>query len=328
MDIAAKRLIVLTTLWVGSACSVLTSTDGLTDVGAIDPREAGSDSDANALDARDDDRLPLDAQVDGPAAEGAAPDAGSDASVIDGSGMVDASLADAASDAGKTDAAMSDAATGSAYRAAVLADNPVGYFRFEDVTTAGCVDETTGGVRPYACSYGTSGIVRGVPGIAGSSGVRLGTNQSVVSLAAAAYDFSKPYSIEFWVKLDAVATVTAIAKAEESGPRNGLLAFLFTNSEFRTEIWNGGNLHAYTLAASPLVSQTWHQIVIGHDNSTNAFTYVDGVKSSGGFQYFDAGGPVVTVPLVFREFVGTLEELAVYDKPLAANRIIAHYQLR
>ncbi len=327
MDIAAKRAIVLTTLWVGSACSAVTSTDGLTDGGAPDPREAGSES--SAIDTGDDDRPALDAQVDGSAAQGAAPDAGSDASAIDGSGEADAPRMDAAIDAALSDAATSDSAVASAYRAAVLADNPVGYFRFEDLTTAGCVDETTGGVRPYACAYGTSDIVRGVPGIAGSSGVRLATNQSVISLAAASFDFSKPYSIEFWVKLDAVATVTAIAKAEQSGLRNGLMAFLFTNSEFRTEIWNGGNLHAYTLAASPLVAHTWHQIVVGHDNSTNAFTYVDGVQSSGGFEFFDAGGgPVVTVPLVFREFVGTLEELAIYDKPLAANRILAHYQLR
>ena len=219
-----------------------------------------------------------------------------------------------------------DGGGGLAYREAVIADTPAAYFRFEDVSGNACVNEVSG--SRFNCVYGGSGVSRGAPGVAGSLTVRV-VPASTVSMSETALDFSKPFTLEFWLELDTPIPGERIGSSMVNitpSTRAGLTAFLWdTSGAFRTEMWNT-NFQNYTLAATPPTANAWHHIVVGHD-STGDFSYFDGAKSSGGDSQDDAGNPKTNVPFVFTGFGGRVDELAWYDHVLSSARILAHYGL-
>ncbi|MFO0669102.1 MAG: LamG-like jellyroll fold domain-containing protein [Polyangiaceae bacterium] len=301
------------------ACSLLVDTNGLSG-SALAPDATGPDapattdgrSDESALDgtdARDADMADGDAAADA--------DADADATTsADVTTTVDAS----ASDAGP------DGAASAAYRAAVLADGPSAYFRLDDAS--GCADEKGG----TPCALAASGITRGVPGIAGSSAIRLEQVAATLTTALADTDLGKSFTIEAWIAMDAASAVPAknVADMEDYAPsRAGVTMFLFTASQFRTETWSSGQFLSYTLAAAALTPTVFHHIVVGYDATTKLdFGYFDGALSEGGSQTDAAARPIVTHPLVFTGWTGAIDEVALYAKALPPARVLAHYGLR
>jgi hypothetical protein len=247
----------------------------------------------------------------------------------DGSPALDSSVTDAPPDGSAERADADTGAAMSAYEAAVASDGPIAYFHFEETGGAACADE----LRTLSCAYSGTGIVHGVSGVSGAA-VRLGTTSDAISVTPKSPDLSLPYTIEFWILLDVDSARAGqqLFRIEELSPsRSGLRGELFADgSQLRTEMWSGGVLLTYTLASGALTGATWHHVAHGFNPETQTdFTYLDGVASAGG--KVDLGGsprPVVTTPLTFSAWTGSLDELAIYDKALSPSRIVAHYTAR
>ncbi len=290
------------------ACSLLVDTSGLSG-SAITPDGASPDSPATT-DARGEESA-----ID--SADGR--DGNTDA---DAATMADVTTTP---DASSSDAGP-DGAASAAYRAAVLADGPSAYFRLDDAS--GCADEKGG----TPCALAASGITRGVPGIAGSSAIRLEQVAATLTTALADTDLGKSFTIEAWIAMDAASAVPAknVADMEDYAPsRAGVTMFLFTASQFRTETWSSGQFLSYTLAAAALTPTVFHHIVVGYDATTKLdFGYFDGALSEGGSQTDAAARPIVTHPLVFTGWTGAIDEVALYAKALPPARVLAHYGLR
>jgi hypothetical protein len=253
---------------------------------------------------------------------------GADASLSDGApATLDASAGDAPYD-GPADRAEAGGGK-SAYESAVVADGPIAYFHFEETESAVCADQ----FATLSCVYSGAGIVHGVSGISGT-GVRLSTTSDAVVVTPKSPDLSLPYTIELWMQLDAGSASPGqqLFRIEDFAPsRSGLRAELFMDTGgFRTEMWSSGVHLTYTLASGPLTGSAWHHVVVGYDPKTQTdFTYVDGTASSGGNVALDASArPVVSKPLTFGAWTGSLDELAIYDKALPPDRIVAHFAAR
>lgn len=81
----------------------------------------------------------------------------------------------------------------------------------------------------------------------------------------------------------------------------------------------------YGAAPSAFTSATWHHVVIAHSPSPHVdLFYVDAQLVEHDTQDPNAR-PVVTGALELFGFIGFVDEVAVYDKTLTAERIAAHH---
>lgn len=258
-----------------------------------------------------------DATADGPPSDGAA---AGDAPLPDGGSVVDADAMAAADDG---------APTTNAYAAAVLADGPAMYLRFED-TTGAVVDET--GAHPASV---VGNVGRGVPGaMNGSLAIELdGSPGAVTPGDVFSFDQTKPYTLEAWVQ-----------------PTGGDLIFVFGKDDYDTNgreeyglFFAAQDAGPYMLAFERFVSDTWagtntpitagwHHVVGTYDGVKLAL-FLDGAELGGASDTRSAA--VKATPFFVGAsrmasnytFVGRIDEAAVYEKALAADRIHAHYVL-
>jgi hypothetical protein len=276
-------------LGAASACSLLVSTEG------FHGGDGGPDGSPPVPDA------------ERPDAE--APDAGS---------------ADASPD-GRPDAALS-------YAEEVLADAPLAYLRFGEPGGKATIDErgTHGGALEGAATLGVPGALRNDPDTA------LGVDGGAVSLGDVfAFPDRAPFSIELWANpalLDEqyrnfyskVETIDGLRSGHFLWTRESGTAF-----ERNAYFGAGGGQDTVPGALTPIGA--WSHVVATYDGSAIK-TYFNGnliaIRPSA------AALPATTAPfLVGRHgstasgsFVGSIDELAIYDRALPAERVLAHYR--
>ena len=215
-------------------------------------------------------------------------------------------------------------APGAAYRAAVLADGPKGYFGLEELQGNGCVN--LGASADVTCIYPTSGVTRGAPGIAGTKGLHFDSVASRLSLNGSPTALAQPYTIELWFVEEAIVKATHVLSLENVGaPRNGIVVFVDDDLALHAEAWSSNTLLSYAVTATPLVAKVWHHVALVHATGPDEDRmFVDGAPVEG--MNLAAGSrPTITSPLSFGDFVGSIDEVAVYDRALTPARIAAHF---
>lgn len=247
---------------------------------------------------------------------------GPDAVVSDGGG---GGPTDGGGDNRPTDAGARIDVSPPGYEIAVKSDGPIAHFRFEESSGTVCKDSAS--VPSTPCVFSVDGIFFGATGIGGGKAVRL-TPSGQVTLIPSIEDMSKSFTVEFWIWIDEPSfdAGPGVFLFGSYAPTNGVHAWLTSEVKLRTETFANGTFLAYTL--SPVAGSGWHHVAHGFDAaSDHEFTYFDGTLCEGGAQQADAGGvrPTVSTPLTMGGWAGGLDELAIYDKPLAANRVLAHF---
>jgi len=232
------------------------------------------------------------------------------------------STADATSDATTP---VFDAPTSSAYHAAVAADAPIAHFALEETTGPTCASSTT---TTAVCVYPQGQAARGKPGIGGTNALHFDASTATLSISGLSGNLSAPYSIELWFRADVVDATTFIGYFQDPGtghPGPGINLFVWDNSRLRTELWNANGNIGYGVTPNALTANAWHHIVIAHDAGPNEdLFYVDALLVEH-FTDTAAARPSVSSPLTLKGFVGSIDEIAIYDKPLSAARVAAHY---
>jgi hypothetical protein len=280
-----------------AACTLLNSLDGFSD-GASVPSEGGgpstSDGGDEASQQRPDATPAIDATVD------------------------------------------ADAAAGSRYAATVLGDQPLLYYRFGEKSGSPARDEVSGATTPYSLT----GMTYGVPGaLASDPDTAVTTDGTGILQLTQNADFEGvlPYSVEAWVSPSPTASSGGFIVDHEfwDADRGGWL-FRATSTDLTferyTPVPDAGSQPRAVGAGLTTAAGAWHHLVGTFDGTTMRL-YVDAVRvDSGGAT---AGLPKIGVPFAVGKqnckpcsgngFVGTMDELAIYPKALAEDRILAHY---
>ena len=299
----SSRLAIVGLLGLGTltACSLLTSLDGLSNGG----NGAGGD------------------------------DGGGDSSVmsLDGAGSgLDGGTSSDGNDGGNVDAALS---ASDRYAQAVLADRPLGYWRLDETSGTVAKDETGQNAGTYV-----NAPVLAQPGVAGSHAAKLPNGSDArVAVLTGNFEFTgnAPYSIEIWVRPAVFKDYQWLAATEHNnGGRRGWSLLADANGGIRYEAWNAGDggddqTRGVLVNSTPLTLGTFQHVVVAYTGSV-VFGYVNGVQTtmfttSG---LVPQGGPLLwgcrgDLAACLDDWV--IDEVAIYDFPLKAERVKAHYDL-
>ncbi|MGW3607074.1 LamG-like jellyroll fold domain-containing protein [Micromonospora sp. NPDC005161] len=216
------------------------------------------------------------------------------------------------------------------YAALVKRDGPVGYWRLDDAPGQPVVDASgNGNTGAYRGSVG-----RSQPGAIADSAdtaVRLDDGHAEIP-DSASLSITGAYTLESWVKDAAGGPQGIIEKYDGSDclpSRNG----------YGLRLVNGNKLQALTAAdqaqssaSSPRSVQQgrWHHVAAAYDGTTLR-TYIDG--------QLQASTPMANAPTdgkgslklgargddALDRFVGSLDEVAIYNKALTPGQIDSHY---
>jgi hypothetical protein len=266
---------------------------------------------------------------------GGASDDGGSATIAEGGN--DATPVVDAADAG--DASNDAPARSDLYASAVLADMPRGYWRLEE--TAGTMaKEETG---RYGGTYVAKPTV-GEPGVASSRAVKLPTgSQARMSAPGADFRFpgNVPYSVELWVKPGIIRNYALIVGTEILPNANGRAGWSIVadgQGFVHFEVWipspDGGLTQARgTPISSTSITQGAFQHVVAVYTGMDMLGYINGVL--GYVTTMNGAAPDMGSSLLLgcRSDVSfclddwTVDELAIYDHVLPAERVKAHYDL-
>ena len=206
------------------------------------------------------------------------------------------------------------------YSSNVLADTPINYWRLND-TTGTSAAASAGGNGTYAGAFtlNQAGPFVGDP-----------TNKSV-DFAGGTFAGSlvagvqSKFSIEFWLNPDTRTNYNQVI-----GDNWGTYLF---HTTVNGEIYTGNNCCGTTnryeppqIPANTLVTGQWHHFVYTFDNSlgaNNAKFYKNGALVAQ--TQLTTGTAALTAMSIQNSVDGRVSELAVYNAPLSAARILAHY---
>jgi hypothetical protein len=234
--------------------------------------------------------------------------------------------------------------TPTGYAAAVIADNPVGYWRLGEASGPTALDSWGANDGTY---FGTETF--GLPGaLARDPNTSVDFSGNGASLVRVPYnsgfngglDPNGSWTVECWVRPDFDAATEGglfavpVASVDLTANRSGYF-FLEQPDGWQLRLGNsGGYLPGWNGAAGSVggVAQanTWYHLVGQYDGAAgNGYVYVNGVQvksapvaglANNGAATFNIGDRGDGAP-----FAGRVDEVAVYSGVLPASRIAAHY---
>jgi hypothetical protein len=221
--------------------------------------------------------------------------------------------------------APADTGSAGAYAAAVLADGPVAYYRFEDSSDSNFAKDEVGAhpanVTAKGATFGGDGVAGHAVTFDGNAALDVGD----------VFDFAgkQPFSLELWVK----ATTSKrdgqlLHKRDESVANDfkGCVLYLGGGGEPHFEAW-GVDMSAWS--DDPLPADFAHVVLVVSyaTGKGNATLYVNAQPATHGG--FDNVLDLADTPQhleIGRTFTGLVDEAAIYAKALPPDRILAHYR--
>lgn len=227
-----------------------------------------------------------------------------------------------------------------AYQDIILADDPIGYWRMEEIAGTVATDSSlSGDDATYEASVDL-GLASTSPLLGNAAGFddQKDTENDFVQLSQPLAIGSSSNTVEAWVRVDPGLL--------QAGERAGSILGNFgaggsgiANWEIHTDgrlriYWNTGEVDE--LGTTDLSDGDWHHVAVVRDTGADEFVaYVDGAvelttASSGSDIAFTASAlhrigsdHQAGTPIVFN---GAIDELAVYDRALTPTEIAEHYQ--
>ena len=230
------------------------------------------------------------------------------------------------------------------YATTVLADNPMGYWQFEDADSLSIAADSSGnGLDATYAGGGTVGLEDTGLGI-GSAAAFSNTTDAFVALPGTWGGPATPsMTFELWFNTSSTANAQGMLGLTEYG----------THDEAVMLTLNGGNVADSSLlivraanqdgsistdywSANGIPINTWHHLVYTIDAANgNTKAYVDGVLRSGlsfgtfGYSYQNLAAGALQVGQVKEafdyHFIGQIADVAIYDTVLSDAAIADHY---
>ncbi len=244
-----------------------------------------------------------------------------------------------------TECTVYDYADGSLYRTSVLDDNPVSYWRLgeEDGSLARSQAPSRTGLNnaEYAdVSLAAPGALSGTADTAASFD---GTD-SVVELPDSTVHSSSFLSVELWFKTSEPGVLFSYQDERLTDGKPGWWTpalYVGTDGKLRGQFWREGGKGVMT-SASAVNDDAWHHVVLAGAGTTQAL-YLDGTRIGTrdgainhtdqvftyvGAGYTGGGWPSLDTTDTYGHFTGVIDEVAVYDRPLALQSVAEHHAAR
>ncbi len=225
------------------------------------------------------------------------------------------------------------AASANPYDDAVLADNPLVYWRLGDggpTTVADLTGNGHTGTASAGVSFGQASLLLGD---ASDDSVTLTSTQRVTVPGFEKFGAGATgYSVEFWVVLNEppVAFNNLVGDGEASSDYY-LMAYVSSSGRIRAHAQGAGPIHLDSLGVLT-VGTAYHVVTSWDQTSGMASIYIDGELDNSGL--IGSGAPFNTDNPIFLGFdnrepgVGiTLDEVAIYDYALSPERVAEHFAL-
>lgn len=211
------------------------------------------------------------------------------------------------------------------YVAAVLEDEPIAYFRFEDDNSS-IFDEIATG--PLATAYG--GVQYGQAGAVDSAIHFDGSTAGITVGDVLDFEGTDAMTLELWAKVEHTSSFQHLV-TKRIDTESGFFGY-------SVSIQTGGNLHfmranadsrSLNLFECP-VDRFLH--IVGTFEGTISRFYIDGEQVDDNPMADVIELPNLDVPLRFgagtnfAHFQGTLDEIALYDHALTPERVAAHFE--
>ncbi len=209
------------------------------------------------------------------------------------------------------------------YASTVLADSPVAYWRMGDSAGTTLTDEQASYNAPLTGTYtlGATGLINNDP----DTSVNFNGGQAVVAHGGWA---TPTMSIECWVKPTSVSGTTVClslpfgfsANCLEVGPSSGT---------WIGRVRTGGSLWTQSGGPTPAVGVTFHLVVTTDGSFMNL--YVNGSPvgpvgiSPGNVEINEGNIHIGRVSGFGQNFLGDIDEVAIYLSALSPTRVLAHY---
>ncbi|WP_405535087.1 DNRLRE domain-containing protein [Streptomyces sp. NBC_00075] len=238
-----------------------------------------------------------------------------------------------------------DYTDGSLYRSTVLDDNPVSYWRFGEADGAAARSEAPSRSGLNNAEYsdatlGAEGALAGTPDTAASFD---GVDGNVI-LPDNTVHASSFLTVELWFRTAGPGVLFSYEdeRIEDGKPTWWTPAlYVGTDGKLRGQFWREGGKGPIT-STSAVNDNTWHHVVLS-GAGTNQALFLDGTRIGTlagaidhteqvytyvGAGYTGGGWPSLDTTDTFGHFTGSIDEVAVYDRPLAEPAVAAHYAAR
>lgn len=211
----------------------------------------------------------------------------------------------------RTDAQLATSAPTS-YKATVLADTPLAYYRLDE-TSGSTVADSSGYAHTGSISGGVSYAVGGALG--NDSDAAMGFNGSNAWITAAAPTITSTYTLEAWVKTQAVQGFILDLSPQQ---------LVFEKGRFK---FGSGGHYLWTYNSS-YGDNLYHYVVATYDGRMKRL-YVDGIQAN---SVLDSA--VIATPTTYiarysggspYALAGSLDEVAIYGKALTAAQVLNHF---
>lgn len=218
----------------------------------------------------------------------------------------------------------------SLYETAVLADSPFAYWRFNETTGTVAEDQTANNRDATHVSSPTLGVAGATRD--GDRAVQFGSGADYAMVGSTLNFSAAAYTVEGWYKTtQATSGVLLIGMRPSNGDSGNFSFELQPNGTLR--YYHDGNVGQQSIY-SPLAYNdgAYHHFVATYAGGT-ASLYVDkvlvgtrtGGANTGEGSNIKIGRLGVASAPTAEQFEGSLDELAVYDYALSAQRIAVHF---
>jgi len=181
------------------------------------------------------------------------------------------------------------------------------------------------------CPTATTGIVSGAQQFTAASSVNAADDNTFD------WGVSDSFSIEFWMKTDPASTCSGnqVIVGRKNSPSGLLWVGCADGGAAAFELYDSNGTGTGITGSKDLTDGNWHHIVAVRDASANQnLIYVDGIlensKSATYLSGFDFSVPLnigwLNLASGFH-FLGTIDEVALYNKALSDIEIRSHYYL-
>ncbi|MGI8333638.1 LamG-like jellyroll fold domain-containing protein [Actinomadura scrupuli] len=228
---------------------------------------------------------------------------------------------------------------GSHYRSTALDDNPVGYWRLNGNGTS-AVSENLGAdaATPTSLTYGTGALA----GTTDTAGVFNGTSSRVRLPDRTISKQSGLLAVEAWFKTSGHGTILAYqnAAAGSTPTQYTPAVYVGNDGKLRAQFWNGT---AAPITTSGTVNNNqWHHVVLSGQGGTQTL-YLDGSSVGSvsatidhlnqpyvyvGYGWASSAWPQTVSSPGNYYFTGSIDDVAIYDKPLGLAAVRQHYAAR
>jgi hypothetical protein len=224
----------------------------------------------------------------------------------------------------------------SRYAALIVAADPVGYWRLDEADTNSAAVDAVGSFNGVYVAVNGAGLTFGVPtGIPLETNVAVAVTNNAGVLVPYALELNPagPFTAEAWVKPSTLATNDQRCPFGSTG--SGPIGWNFyqnPDNTWQVLLWGGSWLNYSIVDTNDvIVANNWYHLVLSYDGSLFK-VYVNGmlgasaswagyVRNSTGAGIFGRQSDSPASP-----FVGTIDDVAFYNKALTPDQIQTHYQ--